>query len=146
MEQTFLAGLVIGLFVGWLIELLIDVFFWRRGNSAAGMTSKQLADANLSLATARQHINLLDVELSELTTQNRALNATLYDSRREIENLRAQLAMIAASRGENMREISSIYSRDSEKPSDTKLNDFIAAAAQTVDERDAFKRSADEAA
>ncbi len=150
MEQTFIAGLAIGLFAGWLIEFLIDFFFWRRGNSAAGMTSKQLIDANLSLATASQHISTLDMELVELSTRNTALNTALTDSRREIENLRAQLATIAAFES---GELTDVEPRPDElEPSsdliiDNPPDDFMEVAAQTsatdtTDDIDAFRRAA----
>lgn len=135
MEQTFVTGLAIGLFVGWFVEFLIDLFYWRRGDSASGIAAKQVQDANLSLATANQHITVLDTELVELSTRNGALNAALSASRREVENLRAQLATIAAQDGQEA------FQESAESPNDAllaedALDDFMAAASQTVANND----------
>ena len=90
MDLTFTVGLAIGLFVGWLIEMIIDYLFWRGGSVRA-----QLRDAEVSLATANQHLGALDSELNDATTKNLALNQALTDANRDLETLRAQLVTLS---------------------------------------------------
>ena len=129
MEQTFIAGLAIGLLAGWLIEFVIDVFYWRRGDSTGGVTNKLLVDASLRLATANQHSAILGAELEARSGQDLTLSDQLAGGRREAENLRAQLAAIGG-----------------EEPDDM-LNAFREAAGQSIfDQREedtaAFKEAA----
>lgn len=84
-------ALIIGLILGWLIELLIDIFYWRKRHLGAG-----------------QDTTLLQQELAEVRTTNGKLQAALNSSKGTVEAWNSELKRVdsAAERWQ----VSSIFS------------------------------------
>lgn len=71
MDWSITTSFLIGLFVGWLVEYVIDYLFWRRGsNSSEQELRLRLRDAESELTNARTQIRTLQAKLDRVSNQN----------------------------------------------------------------------------
>lgn len=97
--RSFVAGLI----VGWLIELAIDWFYWRRGQAAPAAVSAtsggvELEEHRSQLRAAEARIQQLETDLAT-ARDNRADD--LAQARSQIENLQAELERLRADTAEH---------------------------------------------
>ena len=89
MDWSFTTGLLIGMFIGWCVEYLIDLFFWRRGNSSDVQEVRlRLRDAEVELSTARMHLRSTQSALQAAEERNEALEAAVHSANAEISMMR----------------------------------------------------------
>ena len=89
MDWSFTTGLLIGMFIGWFVEYLIDLFFWRRGNSSDVQEVRlRLRDAEVELSTARLHLRSTQSALQSAEERNEALEAAVRSANAEISMMR----------------------------------------------------------
>lgn len=87
-------ALIIGLILGWLIELLIDVFYWRKRRLCPEDTvlamRTELETAQVENGRLQTNITTLQSDLERTETQLGSLNQSLAQKESELEELRAK--------------------------------------------------------
>jgi predicted flap endonuclease-1-like 5' DNA nuclease len=115
-------ALIIGLFFGWLIELLIDIFYWRKRrlcpedealNLQATLEQAQSENRTLqvSLDENKGRLALLEADLSERDGHVMALSTDLDMRTSEIDELNGRIATITADLDARTGEIDGLNGR-----------------------------------
>lgn len=92
--DNWLPWLLIGLIAGWLLEYLIDIFFWRprllRLERERDRFGQQADAAESGIATLRERLRGSEREKHQLEQARFALGERLQTALRELKTLRAQ--------------------------------------------------------
>lgn len=110
----------IGLLTGWLIELLIDFFFWRRRRAAplAGSATRtefaaqddqtQLAACERQLRDCQDALSHAQAQLSARETEIQQLQTSLVDTQVRMAERTSSLAALAGFDAHNLQKIEGI--------------------------------------